>query len=433
MSTFNLPSCLSLASGPTFPASHFPFYPLKSPVPFHLPTLTYINRSLPLVCDRVCHLKCYSFPHHHLRCSQVAANLAVSSAKHLVELRRRLPSESFEAATSLGPARHATLGAIKKASPRHQTQHEHVMRRPCAIKANRNLRADRPSTMAARSSQDLEQLDRGVVVFRYTDLPAELQQMILEDAIVEVTQGGGEKLSRLAVVSREWQKRVEEITFASLGKDPGTNIASPFRAIHPCTFEHVVTGTRRASLRSIVLDFDFDEEGTPELQGSHPVSLEDQATRIHATRVRRCHRFTDYIRKLFRVLHAWDATRVGRPHLRLKIRVYGTQLDHMMVNQYDETPLREDLTGLPPVGSIRSFELINPDYQKPDNCYYIRPGSIDEIINRLPQLVSATIHTSTPDVLERYDEFDMLPDAHEMFVCLQHWEATQWLAQDEIS
>lgn len=250
--------------------------------------------------------------------------------------------------------------------------------------------------MAASLSQDLEQLDQGLVVFRYTDLPAELQQMILEDAII-VTQEDGEKLSRLAVVSREWQKRVEEITFASLGEDPGTNIASPFRAIHLYTFEHVVTGTRRANLRSIVLDFDLDEEGMPERQGSPPASADEQ-TLIHATRVRRCHRFTDYMREVFRILHAWDATQVGRPHPRLKICVYGEQLEHMMT--HDHLPgdtLREDFTGLPHVSSVSSFELTNPnDRTRCDHGYYVPPGSINEILSRLPRLNAAAIHTTVP-------------------------------------
>lgn len=53
--------------------------------------------------------------------------------------------------------------------------------------------------------------------FRYTDLSMELQDMILEIVIV-ATEEEEEDLPSLAVVCREWQERIEKITFTSMGQ-----------------------------------------------------------------------------------------------------------------------------------------------------------------------------------------------------------------------
>lgn len=86
----------------------------------------------------------------------------------------------------------------------------------------------------------------GQDVFRYTDLPTELREAILE-AFVNDAEDNGERLSGLACVSREWQKRVERITFSKLGalclgstgEDTDT---SSFPAIHLDELERIVIG-----------------------------------------------------------------------------------------------------------------------------------------------------------------------------------------------
>lgn len=93
--------------------------------------------------------------------------------------------------------------------------------------------------------------------------------MILDEVIIAI-QNSGEKLSRLAVVNRKWQERVEEITFAKLGGFPGPSndtcsICFSLRATDLHDFERIMVGKRRTLLRHIEIDFNLDAEGIPEL------------------------------------------------------------------------------------------------------------------------------------------------------------------------
>lgn len=260
----------------------------------------------------------------------------------------------------------------------------------------------------------IEHFDNGV--FGYTDLPAELQQMILEDVLF-VAQEDEYKLSRLTIVNREWQKRVEMITFASLGEFPSVEYLeytwgtpgwnkkrSPFRAIHLSEFESFVVDARRANLRSIAIDFNVDEGGMPELGGLLASSL-DNGTLIHDTRTRRSHRFDGYMRDFFRILHAWAAINAAPSYLDVKIRVCGLPMPHMRESwprECNEIPigvhelLREDFTSLPYVSAIHSFELINDFREEPNYCHYVPLGSLNKILSRLPLLRLAAINVEIP-------------------------------------
>lgn len=174
--------------------------------------------------------------------------------------------------------------------------------------------------MAADNS---ECLDSGV--FRYTDLAIELQELILEEAIV-AAQMGNEKLSDLAAVSRQWQERVEKITFASLGDFPAPCpntfcSTSSFTATDLREFERIVVGARRVNLHTISIDFNLDADLTQELITI--LLRTEHKARVRAMSTRRHQRFTDYMRDLFRILHTWDAGRSGQPNLNVKIRVCG--------------------------------------------------------------------------------------------------------------
>lgn len=167
-------------------------------------------------------------------------------------------------------------------------------------------------------------------------------------------------------------------------------------------------------MRRILIDFDLDEDGTPELPASPSPSTDRQAL-ARATAARRCHRFTDYMRKFFRILHVWDAIRVGAPYLDVKIRVLGRKMNHMKDLPHENIPLCEDLTGLPHVSGAHSFELINYDYrmvpnhgiyQLIDHPFFVPPGSLSVILSQLPQLHSAVINVDIPRVheIDRIDQ-----------------------------
>lgn len=234
------------------------------------------------------------------------------------------------------------------------------------------------------ASNEITRLDLGV--FRYTNLPTELQEMILEEAII-TTQKAQENLSHLASVSRKWQDRIEQITFASLtefdtAKDP---VRAPGPAIQLRDFERIVVGKRRLYLKKLTIDFNLDADGMPE--HVQAASLDDDALG-HAVSIRRCHRFTDYTRDFFRIMLSWDPELARPSYLSVRIRVCG-----FLKKVYIEEALRmrEDFTGLPHIGVVRNFELIY-DYcgysstfpKRP--TYFVPPGSVIEILDRLPLL-----------------------------------------------
>lgn len=242
-------------------------------------------------------------------------------------------------------------------------------------------------------------------VFRFTDLPVELQDMILDQVILS-TQHNGHELSRLAVVSRTWQEHIEKITFATLGACSTGSIrsaSSPFRATDLREFQRIlVVGKRRTILRHITIDFNLDAEGTPESQDFNYESwqlFDDICDKIrgNGTAVRRCKRFGYYTNVLFCILHTWDASQAGPSYLDVNIRVCGTiefDYDHLKA----ATRMYANLTKLPPVSVIRSFHLIHhprgrdPDGDASVDCIYVHPISINQILDRLPLLHSAITH-----------------------------------------
>lgn len=258
-----------------------------------------------------------------------------------------------------------------------------------------------------------ERLQSGV--FRYTDLAIELQELILEEAIV-AAQMGNEKLSDLAAVSRQWQERVEKITFASLGDFPASypntySSTSSFTVTDLREFERIMVGARRTKLHNISIDFDLDADLTPELI-TILLNTEHKA-RLRAMSTRRHQRFTDYMRDLFRILHTWDTVRTGQPHLNVKIRVCGNWRvwrcipndgiwsDHKVILRH------EDFTELPHISGIRSFEIINEDLDAIDFIYFLPPGSLNTILSRIPQLDSAIIDVNVPDST-RTSQFELI-------------------------
>lgn len=249
-----------------------------------------------------------------------------------------------------------------------------------------------------------ERLQSGV--FRYTDLAIELQELILEEAIV-AAQMGNEKLSNLAAVSRQWQGRVEKITFASLGDFPAScpstyYSTSSFTATDLREFECVVVGARRANLHNITIDFNLDADLMEDLQAITILLRMERNTRSRAMSTRRHQRFTDYMRELFRILHTWDAVRTGQSHLNVKIRVCGQRFvcglipDDGLLRGDTVIFRREDFTELPHVSGIRSFELINENFERNDFVYFLSPGSLNVILSRLSQIDSATIDVNVP-------------------------------------
>lgn len=248
-------------------------------------------------------------------------------------------------------------------------------------------------------------------VFRFTDLSVELRDMILDQVILS-TQHNGHKLSRLVVVNRTWQERIEKITFAKLGGFPGPcdeqclncptcSASSPFQATDLRQFQRIVVGKRRTILRYIAIDFGLDAEGTPELQDHESPdglgALADQ-TLGKAVAVRRCKRFGLYMNLLFRILHTWHASQAGPSYLDVEIRVGG-----ILAEQYlgETLKVRANLTKLPHVSVIRRFELVHKPraryYEnRPRVVYYVHPTSINQILDRLPLLHSVVVSAQLP-------------------------------------
>lgn len=256
------------------------------------------------------------------------------------------------------------------------------------------------------TSDENERLNAGV--FRYTDLPAELRQIIIQEFILSA-QEDDEKLSKFACMSCEWQLHIEKVTFARLGKDPRPHNllhhlsdpegmpSSPFQATHLRDFERIVVGARRANLHHIFIDFHLDEEGMPEVGAMAPPTTDYRALR-RATNTRRCQRFTDYMRELFCILHAWNDSQIEPSYLDVKIRVRDIAMDHMTGQFHDELiHLREDFKTLPNVCAIRTFEIISEPSQEKHNwemqeIFYVPPGCVNDILSRLPLLHSATLY-----------------------------------------
>lgn len=255
-------------------------------------------------------------------------------------------------------------------------------------------------------------------VFRYSDLATELQDLILEAAII-VAQENGEKLSRLACVSPKWQQRIESLTFARLGKFdlilgrnreerstwrwPILEWPNPFRSIHLGDFERIVVGTRRKYVRRIQIEFNSDDQDDVyETEADERPTSSSRDERSRAVRGApsdgSCRRFGQRMANLFRILHLWDPDQTGPSYLDVKIRITGGYC------KWPEAEFsRLDFTQLPLVNVIRSFELIaNPYGMKLAalDLQYVPARCINEILQRLPQLHSATINVDLPDALE---------------------------------
>lgn len=268
------------------------------------------------------------------------------------------------------------------------------------------------SNEAIETGEQASRLNKNI--FRYTDLPDELREYILEQMML-VTYKNGERLSRLAAVCFWWKERVEVITFHRLGAFPepccDTCLASsPFQAVDLKEFERIVVGKRRTLLHRIAIDFDLDKEGTPEmLLGTKCFGTIDEAgdeTVVcirNAVARRRSNRFANYTREFFRILHSWDPIGSGPAHLDVKIRVCGRVIDQLLGHSMD---MREDFSTLPYVSAIRNFELVyNAGGQDgglwSPILYYVPPGSVLEILRRLPFLQSTTTDLRLSDTVSR--------------------------------
>lgn len=239
-----------------------------------------------------------------------------------------------------------------------------------------------------------------VIVFRYDDLPVELQDLIIEAAIL-AAQNGGEKLSRLAVVDRHWQEPVEKHTFARLGEFPAPSIYSfkefsSFQAADLPEFCRLVVGKRRAHVRHIAIDFKPDMKGMPELPDSPATGLMSARQRAQTIWNHRLCQFAHFISGFFCNLHAWDPAGSGPSYVDVSIRVCGR------VKEQECTVTRslcDNFMVLPHVGVVRSFEVCSfrgLAYGIQAGFPRVPPNLINLMLNRLPQLHSATIDIQLP-------------------------------------
>lgn len=243
--------------------------------------------------------------------------------------------------------------------------------------------------------------------FPLTDLPMEIQDMIMEECI-SVTRDNKERLSRLACVSHRWQERVKTILWAKLGnfkQNPFIYRRSSFRATHLDDFPKYVIGKRCKILHTIEIDLDLDEEGQMELLAWPPASPNHvRSMRI----VRQKLRFQKYMDALFAALNAFaNPDDNSQGHISLRVRVHGAKRDmktgeRLPVRPDEIEPAFELHTGGPELFAntkentvVRHFELIlNPDggaYNKrKTDTHYFSGHTVTQFLLRCTNACSYT-------------------------------------------
>lgn len=247
-----------------------------------------------------------------------------------------------------------------------------------------------------------------MIIFRYADLPVELQDLVMEAAILGNVEKG-ERLSHLAAVNRKWQERVEKHIFAQLGEFPVPSgywfpVPSPFKGRDLHDFSRIVVGKRRAMLRHIHIDFILDDDIFDDVEPVHVHKAWTGARLVnvvnHSLTREPIHCFAYYLEKLFNILSAWDPTGAGQSYLDVEIRVRG-RLSHAFVSE-----------SLPSVRVIRNFGFYYDPFGRMDvspdimTCY-VPPNCVNRVLRQLPQLHSAAIDVQLPDpsssLARRYD------------------------------